>query len=117
MFWLKQLFGVTFPSISAQEAQAKLAARPAPLVLDVRQPEEFRTGHIAGATLVPLKELSRRIDGLPREREVLCVCQTGSRSFAAARQLSAAGFKVLNLQGGLIAWHRAHLPLKQGMGR
>ena len=115
--WLKQLFGLTFTTISPQEAQAKLAARPAPLVLDVRQPEEFKAGHIALATLIPLGELGRRISGLPREREILCVCASGSRSFSAARQLSAAGWTVFNLKGGLNAWRQARLPLKKGMAR
>jgi phage shock protein E len=117
MLWLKQLFGVTFTTIGAQKAQAKLAARPALLVLDVRQPEEYKAGHIAGATLIPLGELGGRIGALPRDREILCVCASGSRSFSAVRQLSAAGLTVFNLQGGLTAWQRAQLPLKKGSAR
>ena len=114
MHWLKQQLGSTVTTITAQDAQLKIAAQPAAWVLDVREPEEFKTGHIAGATLIPLGELSERMSAIPREREVLCVCLSGARSLAAARQLSAAGFKVLNLQGGLIAWQRAQLPLKPG---
>jgi len=99
MLRLKQLFGSAIPTIEAQEAQSRLAARPAPLVLDVRQPEEFKAGHIAGATLIPLSQLSGRMSSLPREREILCVCASGSRSGAAARQLAAAGFKVTKAIG------------------
>lgn len=111
---LKQMFGSSVSAIHATEAQEKLRGIQPPLVLDVRQPDEFRGGHIAGAKLIPLDQLGGRLNELPRDREILCVCRSGARSGAAARQLQAAGYNILNLSGGMIGWQRAGLPLKQG---
>lgn len=83
-------------------------------VLDVRQPEEFQAGHIEGAKLIPLNQLPKKLDSLPRDTEILCVCRSGSRSGAAVRQLTSAGFTAVNLSGGVMAWQRAGLPLKKG---
>ena len=48
---------------------------------------------------------------LPKNREILCICQTGSRSKNAVRQLESAGFQVTNIGGGMNAWKRANLPV------
>lgn len=109
---LKTLFGPPLPALTAPEAQAKLIGQPTPFLLDVREPEEFRQGHIAGAKLIPLNDLSRRMHELPRDREILVVCQSGSRSSSATRQLIAAGYHAINVRGGLIGWHMARLPLQ-----
>ena len=73
---LHRLFGPPIPAIDSAELQAKLKTKPAPLLLDVRQPEEYRAGHIEGAKLIPLGELTGRLAELPKEREIICVCQT-----------------------------------------
>jgi rhodanese-related sulfurtransferase len=83
-------------------------------LVDVRQPEEYRQGHINGAKLVPLNQLGGRMKELPAGREIVCVCHSGNRSRTAARKLAAAGFKAVNLRGGMIAWTRAGLPVKKG---
>ena len=111
---LAQLFGPSVPQIDAAHVKARLGRKGAPFLLDVRQPEEYREGHIAGARLIPLGDLGRRIEELPRDREIVCVCRSGSRSGTAARQLTAAGLKAANLRGGMIAWVRAGLPAKKG---
>lgn len=114
MSFLDALFGGGAPGIDAAGAQEKLRAKPAPLVLDVRQAEEFKTGHIQGATLIPLNELSARLNQLPRDREIICVCASGSRSGTATRQLMGAGYNAVNLRGGMNDWQRAGLPVKRG---
>jgi sulfur dioxygenase len=88
---------------------ARLAANPHPLVLDVREPEEFvgELGHVEGAILVPLDALERRLPKLAgyRDREVVVVCRAGARSATAAAMLRRAGFAhVQNLAGGMLAW-------------
>ncbi|MBI5667868.1 MAG: rhodanese-like domain-containing protein [Chloroflexi bacterium] len=108
------MFGSSTVNITPAEAQARLRGSQPPFLLDVRQPEEFRAGHIAGAKLIPLDQLSARLHELPRDREILCVCRSGSRSGVAARQLASAGFTSANLGGGMIAWQRAGLPVKPG---
>jgi rhodanese-related sulfurtransferase len=114
MDFLSQLFGSPLPSLTAAELQEKLKNGKPPLVLDVRQPEEFREAHIQGAKLIPLGELRGRVQELPKDREIVCVCASGSRSSSAARQLAAAGFNVINLTGGMFRWERAALPVKSG---
>lgn len=112
---LAQLFGAgSVPQQDPQQVKASLGQPQKPYVLDVRQPEEFRQGHIAGARLIPLGELDRRMKELPRDREIVCVCRSGSRSGSATRQLNAAGFKAANLRGGMIAWERSGFPVKKG---
>jgi phage shock protein E len=115
MDFLTQLFGSPVPSLAVSELQEKLKNGKSPFILDVRQPEEFREAHIGGAKLIPLGELRRRMQELPKDREIVCVCASGSRSSSAARQLVAAGFSVINLTGGMFHWQRAVLPVKKGM--
>ncbi len=118
MDFFTSLFGQSSTQqLDAAQASARLAGSPRPFLLDVRQPDEYRQGHISGAELIPLGELSQKIKRIPKGREVICVCHTGSRSKVAARQLEAAGYKVLNLRGGMISWERAGLPVKKGMAR
>jgi rhodanese-related sulfurtransferase len=117
MSFLSKLFGPPVPSIDAATLQAKLNEKPKPLVLDVREPSEYSAGHIAGSTLIPGHQLSSRISELPKDREIVCVCASGSRSSSAARQLTGAGFTVLNLSGGMGQWQRAKLPVKKGAGK
>ena len=110
-----QLFGSTVPALSPAEVQEKLKGTPRPFVLDVRQPEEYREAHISGARLIPLGELKDGLKDLPKQREIICVCASSSRSTSAAKMLSAAGYQVLNMRGGMSAWQRAELPVKKGM--
>jgi rhodanese-related sulfurtransferase len=114
--FLDRLFGGGAPALDAATVQAKLSAQPAPFLLDVRQPHEFHAGHIAGATLIPLHELPTPWNKLPKDREIICVCRSGNRSGAAARQLVAAGYNAFNLRGGMNSWQRAGLPIKRGKG-
>lgn len=81
------------------------ASREAPLLVDVREPWEFAYCRIDGAMSVPLGEIPRRRDELPRERALVMVCHHGRRSQHAAMILAGSGFShVYNLQGGVEAW-------------
>ncbi|MCC7450845.1 MAG: rhodanese-like domain-containing protein [Anaerolineae bacterium] len=99
------------------EAQERLKGKQPPFLLDVRTPDEYRSGHIAGATLIPLNELRARIGELPKDGDILCVCRSGSRSGAAAQQIAAAGLTGINLSGGMNAWLRAGFPIKRGASK
>lgn len=109
----RSLFGGSAASLSAEEARTRISDKSL-FVLDVRQPDEFRSGHIAGAKLIPLSELQRRIDELPTDREILCVCRSGSRSNVAVGQLNRAGLQAINLRGGMMGWQRAGYAMKKG---
>lgn len=111
---IKQLFSSTTTNLDATEIKAKLESENPPILLDVRQSDEYRAGHISGAMLIPLNQLGQRLSELPKEREIVCVCRSGSRSGMANRMLTEAGFNSFNLRGGMIAWSRAGLPSQQG---
>jgi rhodanese-related sulfurtransferase len=86
-------------------------------LLDVRRPVEYKQGHIKGAELIPLDELSTQMARIPKGREISCVCESGSRSSLAARRLSVQGYKVSNMKGGMAHWIRTGLPVKTGLGK
>lgn len=97
------------PHIPPAEASDLIAAGA--LALDVREAEEWAAGHLDGAEWIPLGELGGRLDEVPRDRPVVVVCRTGSRSGYVADALAGAGFDARNLAGGLRAWTAAGLPL------
>ena len=96
-----------------QIARADLAAwladdgREQPLLLDVREPWEWQTARIEGATHMPMREVPARAGELDKGREVVAICHHGGRSQQVALFLENRGFaKIHNLQGGLDAWSR-----------
>lgn len=101
---LQSLFGPPMPSVSAVELNEKLKAPKRPFVVDVRQPDEFRTGHIISAKLIPLGELGSRMNELPKDKEIVCVCATGSRSRSATKMLIRAGYNAVDMKGGMMSW-------------
>ncbi len=111
---LEMLFGKPVPSLKPVEAQTRLKEHHPPFLLDVREPGEFQRGHIAGAKLIPLGALGSHLAELPKNREILCVCQSGNRSSSATRRLIEAGYQAINLSGGMSGWSMARLPVKKG---
>ncbi len=77
---------------------------PDAFLVDVREPDEFAAEHVPGALNVPLSVLRERLDELPRDREVLLYCESGKRSYDAARALAQRGFHVRTLPGGIESW-------------
>lgn len=84
------------------DVDAVLAAPAAerPLLLDVRTPKEYLSGHLPGAVNIPVDELRSRLDEIPRERNIATYCQVGQRGYLATRILMQAGFSVSNIGGG-----------------
>ncbi len=83
------------------------------LVLDVREDSEFRDGRIPKAKHIPLRQLKDRLEDLEKykDKAIVAVCRTGSRSSHACSLLRRAGFaRVHNLAGGMVAWEQAGLP-------
>jgi rhodanese-related sulfurtransferase len=83
-------------------------------VLDVRPVEEYAAGHIPGALNIGLRDLSRRLHELPREREVVAYCRGPYciLAFDAVAKLRAAGFRARRLEGGFPEWRHAALPVE-----
>jgi SulP family sulfate permease len=100
------------PEISAEELWGKLRrnGKP-PLIIDVREPREFKQGHIPQAQLIPLAKLLLEKPELPQNREVVLVCRSGRRSQRAAymMQQDGRGLRPTVLRGGMMAWEAAKL--------
>lgn len=100
--------GDRIKSISAQELSAMLGGESRPFLLDVREPIELEMGGaIEGACNISVRRLQQQIDSLPKTKdgEIVCVCQSGSRSVEAAHFLQQQGYSnVMNLTGGTSGW-------------
>ena len=77
------------------------------LLLDVRTPQENAAQAIPGSYLVPLQELGYRANELPKNKEIVVYCRVGNRSAHACSYLSRLGYKVKNLEGGIVSWNMA----------
>lgn len=74
--------------------------------IDVRTPSEYKGSHIRQFKNIPLHQLSQKLDGLSREKDVVVICQSGMRSNKASKILKQSGFKnVINVKGGMSAWN------------
>jgi glyoxylase-like metal-dependent hydrolase (beta-lactamase superfamily II) len=104
-------------TIAPRDLQALRDQGPPPFLLDVRSPLEFEGERIEGARLIPLDELDARLDEIPGQVEVVVVCRTGVRATIAAEALARAGRAARVLEGGMNAWRRARLPMREGRKR
>ncbi|MDP3984109.1 MAG: rhodanese-like domain-containing protein [Acidimicrobiia bacterium] len=86
------------------------------LILDVREPDEWRAGRIEGARHIPMGELPSRLGEL-NGNPVVVVCRSGNRSEQVTRFLRARGFAAENLDGGMLAWQQEGLPIASPVGR
>src|ERR1700683_585758 len=94
----------TVPGITPRELKGRRDRGDDIYVLDVREPHEYQICNIGGH-LIPLGDLSRRVNELDSSREIVAHCRSGKRSAEAAEFLRKAGFKKLwNLKGGILAW-------------
>jgi rhodanese-related sulfurtransferase len=80
-------------------------------LVDVRYEKEWQAGRIQGAVNIPEDDLADRVEELDRSRPVVTVCRAGSRSEEAAEWLRAQGFDAENLDGGMLGWKWAGLPI------
>ena len=104
------------PTIDVAEAERRLREDPAgPILLDVREINEFEEVRAPGAVLIPTSTFMTRVDELPTERPLMVVCHMGGRSAAVAGFLIRSGRNdVVNVAGGMEAWERAGLPVRRG---
>lgn len=112
-------FPPAVPTIEPAEAERRLREGDPdgrrPLLVDVRNIDEFLEARIPGARFIPLPEFGARFEELPRDRPLFLFCRSGSRSAAATAHLVRLGWAdVSNVNGGLIAWQWAKLPQVEG---
>src|SRR5690348_6835845 len=83
-------------------------------VLDVREASELAQARLDDAQHIPLGELAERVAEVPRDRPVYVLCHVGGRSAQATRFLTSQGVDAVNIDGGIVAWYRAGLPVTMG---
>jgi rhodanese-related sulfurtransferase len=83
-------------------------------VLDVRNPDEYETAHVAGAVLIPLPELASRQDEIPDGHPLYVICAVGGRSLAATKALVDAGYPAVSVAGGTNGWIERGWPVVTG---
>ena len=105
------------PAVDAAEAADRLnrADGPKPLLVDVREIDEFHDVRVEGAALIPMSSFAERHSDLPKDRPLLVICAGGTRSAAATGFLLRSGWTdVVNVDGGITAWQRLGLPVRRG---
>ena len=101
-------------SISARDAKALLDSNKNVYLLDVRTPEEYSQGRLAGSVLIPIGEFERRIGEVPENRTIVVYCAAGPRSKSAASLLAQRGYKdVYNMTDGIVGWYRNGFPIQR----
>ncbi len=99
--------------ISPTDYQTKFAASSAPyLLIDVRTPDEFATGHIHNAVNIPLDSIEARLNEIPRTEPVVVYCHSGNRSGKASQILASAGYTQIYDLGGINAWTDQGFPIE-----
>ncbi|CAO5172726.1 Rhodanese-related sulfurtransferase [Frankia sp. AiPs1] len=99
------------PAVSVDDLPADLSADGAPLLVDVREPDEWSAGHIADALHIPMGDLVARLDEVPRGQDIVVVCRSGRRSAAVTNYLVQGGWQARNLTDGMIAWQAHGRPM------
>jgi len=103
------------PTVDVQQAAALQSGGA--LLIDVRESDEYAQGHAPSSVLIPLGQLQQRLLELEgyKNKPVVLICHSGSRSAKAVKQLQQAGFSsASNIEGGMVAWKKAGLPVVSG---
>jgi len=103
------------PAITAQELHALQESKDPPLVIDVRDRAEYKTGHVPGAINIPQKKLAKQLDKLANANSVVLYCYNGRRTRLAEQTLIENDIpNVFHLEGGLIGWRQAGFKVRTG---
>ncbi len=106
--WAMLTSAAAVPELTVEQFAARAETA---FIVDVREPSEFLAAHVPGAVNIPQADLATRLDELPRDRPLVCICQAGRRSLRAAQFLAQTGFTdVANVQGGASAWIESGCP-------
>ncbi len=104
-----------YREVSSQQA-VELIANLEPLVLDVRTPREYASGHLSGAQLIPIQVLQNKLSDIEAKKDdpIFVYCRSGNRSTVAAKILVDHGFtNVVNLRRGIVEWQREGRPVER----
>ena len=103
---LKAMYKNTIPLISPEELSAEMESDSAIILLDAREPAEYKVSHLEGAELVGFNEFKiKSVKNIPKDAEIVVYCSLGVRSEIVAEKLKEAGYThVKNLYGGIFEW-------------
>ena len=101
--------GPKIPEVTAEAARTR--ADGGAVVLDVREPDKWHTGHVEGSLWIPMGEVAARQAELPDDRPLVVICRSGARSGKVVGALVQAGYDAVNVTGGLKAWVAAGFPV------
>jgi rhodanese-related sulfurtransferase len=92
-------------TLRGKEFEQELQAKKNNMIIDVREPREYKNGFIPSAINIPLSQLKSKLNEIPKDKNIYLYCQSGMRSKQAARVLSKQKYNNLaHLQGGILAW-------------
>lgn len=114
MGFLARMLGGGGVAVNEAERQAR---EDGALILDVRERDEYRAGHVKGSMRIGLAQVSSSVAKLPADRTILVICRSGNRSGHATAVLRKAGLDAVNVSGGMLSWKRAGLPIEPRSGR
>ena len=101
-------------NILSREAKSLLEKNKNIYLLDVRTPQEYSQGRLAGSVLIPIGEFEHRISEVPKNRTIVVYCAVGSRSKPVAGFLARQGYKdVYNMTDGIVGWYRNGFPVQR----
>ncbi len=104
-FLLRLRGGKGITSITAEQLKTLLEDKQNRKFIDVREPAEYKGGHVAGMKNIPLATVAKECANWDKNDEIIVMCRSGSRSMMAARTLKRQGFtKVINVRGGVMSW-------------
>lgn len=98
--------------ISPAEYQSQFGVDADHILLDVRTPEEFASGHIPGAVNIAVDQLPQRLSEVPQDRPVVVYCHSGNRSGQAAQILDRTGYAQIYDLGGIVTWAQQGFPVQ-----
>ncbi len=102
-------------NVSAVQVREMLQSKGGYFLLDVRTLQEYFKVHLAGAKLIPVDQVVKRLAGIPKDRPLIVYCAVGSRSSTAGDYLVQAGYsQVYNLYGGIWGWQMRGFPVEKG---
>lgn len=98
--------------ITPAEYQTRFGANADHVLIDVRTPQEFASGHIPGAVNISVDQLAQRLSEIPQDKPIVLYCRSGNRSNQAAQILERAGYTQIYDLGGIITWVQQGYPIQ-----
>jgi rhodanese-related sulfurtransferase len=94
----------TYKDLLPHEVLERIKQKENVAILDVREHDEWESGHIYGAKHIPLSQIARALNEIEPKQETIIVCRSGNRSGEACDYLSSMGHHVVNMSGGMSNW-------------